>query len=466
MGDRPYLFYDLTNSVCGTCLRKVEAKILIQDNKVWMQKHCPQHKVQRVLISSDAAYYQRCRAFLKPGQMPQRFNTRMEHGCPYDCGLCPDHEQHSCVTVLEITDHCNLACPICYADSSPKKERHRSLEDITRMLDAVVANEREPDVVQLSGGEPTIHPDFLTVLDLARARPIKHLMVNTNGVRLAQDQGLVDALEARKKGLELYLQFDALEEKTLRVLRGVDLRETRLRALERLNAANISTTLVVTLKKGLNDHLIGDILRFAKDQKCVRGVTFQPIQDAGRALDFDAQLHRLTLAEVRQGILDQFPVFGDLDVIPVPCHPDCLAMAYALKVGAELVPLTRLMPEDLLLKELSSTIVYERLKGIQEHIYKLFSTSHSPDSSAAALQQLLCCLPQVPVPSEIKYDNVFRVLITQFMDAHSLDMRSVKKSCITMVQPDGRHIPFDTFNMFYRDGLAPVLEQARLPVFA
>ncbi len=463
MGDRPYLFYELTNSVCGVCLRKVEAKVLIQDNKVFLQKHCPQHKVQRVLISTDAAYYQRCRSFLKAGQMPQRFNTATVHGCPYDCGICPDHEQHSCVTVLEVTDHCNLACPICYADSSPRTERHRSLEDIGRMLDAVVANEGEPDVVQLSGGEPTVHPEFLTILKMARERPIKHLMINTNGIRLAREPALVAALEELKKGLEIYLQFDGLDERTLRDLRGVDLRETRLKALAALNAANISTTLVVTLKKGLNDHAIGDILRFAAEQRCVRGVTFQPIQNAGRAEQFNPETDRLTLSEVRQDILDQFPVFGDLDVIPVPCHPDNIAMAYALKVGGNLVPLTRLMPEQLLLKELSSTIVYERLQGIQQHIYNLFSTAHSPDSSAAALKQLLCCLPEVPVPPAITYDNVFRVLIMQFLDRHNFDVRSAKKSCVTMVQPDGRHIPFDTFNMFYRDGLSNVLEAARQP---
>jgi uncharacterized radical SAM superfamily Fe-S cluster-containing enzyme len=463
MRDRPYLFYELTNSVCGTCLRKVEAKVLIQDNRVYLQKHCPEHKAQRVLISTDAAYYQRCRHFLKASQMPDRFNTALEHGCPYDCGLCPDHEQHSCVTVLEVTDHCNLACPICYADSSPRRERHRSLDDITRMLDAVVANEGEPDVVQLSGGEPTMHPEFLTILKMAKERPIKHLMVNTNGVRLAREPALVEALEANKKGLEIYLQFDGLEERTLRELRGVDLRETRHKALEALNKANISTTLVVTLKKGLNDHTIGETLRFASQQRCVRGVTFQPIQDAGRAQGFNPETDRLTLAEVRQDILDQFPVFTDADVIPVPCHPDNLAMAYALKVGNELVPLTRLMPENLLLKELHSTIVYERLQGIQDHIYKLFSTAHSPDSSAVALKQLLCCLPAFPAPPVISYDNVFRVLIMQFLDAHNFDVRSAKKSCVTMVQPDGRTIPFDTFNMFYRDGLRPVFESARQP---
>lgn len=466
MADRPYLFYELTNSICSTCLRKVEAKVIIQDGRVFMVKHCPVHKSQRVLISTDAAYYQRCRSFLKPGQLPRQFNTRTQHGCPYDCGLCPDHEQHSCVTVLEVTDHCNLQCPICYADSSPRRTSHRSLDEIARMLDAVVANEGEPDVLQLSGGEPTVHPEFERILAMTRERPIKHVMINTNGVRLAKDRALVETLAKDKRGLEIYLQWDGLDTRTLQELRGADLRHTRVQALQQLNEANISTTLVVTLKKGLNDHLVGDILEYASKQPCVRGVTFQPIQAAGRTEGYSPETHRLTLAEVRQAILKQYPTFTDQDVIPVPCHPDAIAMAYGLKVHGKVVPLTRLMPEDLLLKELGSTIVYERLKEIQQHLYGLFSTGHSPHSSAVALRELLCCLPRVPVPEAIAYDNVFRVLIMQFMDAESFDVRSVKKSCVHMVQPDGRLIPFDTFNLFYRPGLEQVWQAAAAPASA
>ena len=161
MPDRPYLFYELTNSLCATCLRKVEAKVVIQDDRVYLHKWCPEHRFQKVLISTDAEYYKLSRQTLKPGQMPLKFNTPIKYGCPYDCGLCPDHEQHSCLTLVEITDRCNLTCPICYSDSLARTGRsHRSLEQIEFMLDCVVRNEGEPDVVQISGGEPTIHPQF------------------------------------------------------------------------------------------------------------------------------------------------------------------------------------------------------------------------------------------------------------------------------------------------------------------
>jgi hypothetical protein len=165
-------------------------------------------------------------------------------------------------------------------------------------------------------------------------------MVNTNGLRLANEDGFAERLAAYQPGFELYLQWDSLDDRVLRELRGADLAATRRRAIERLNAADLSTTLVVTLKKVSTMARSATFLRFAVEQPCVRGVTFQPIQHAGRAENFDPARDRLTLSEVRRRILEQFPLFSPDDVVPVPCNPDCLAMAYALKLGGELLPLT------------------------------------------------------------------------------------------------------------------------------
>jgi len=461
MSDRPYLYYELTNSICTTCYRKVEAKIVFQDNCVYMHKRCPHHGFEKVLISTDVEYYKRSRLTLKPGQLPVKFNTPIKYGCPYDCGLCPDHEQHSCLTLVEITDACNLACPICYAESGPHRQMHRSMEQVAFMLDCVVRNEKEPDIVQISGGEPTIHPQFFEILDAAKRRPIKHLMVNTNGIRIAQEPDFAKRLKDYLPGFELYLQFDSLEEAPLRDLRGADLRRVRLQALENLNKHNISTTLVMTVKKGSNDQELGKIIDFALKQPCVRGVTFQPIQAAGRLENFDAARDRLTLAEVRQNILSQSDLFQPEDIIPVPCHPDCLAMGYALKLGTKTVPLTSMIDPKILLQGEGNTIVYERDPRLRDHVFKLFSTSHSPESATASLKQLLCCLPLVQVPDSMTYDKVFRVLLIQFMDAQNFDVRSVKKSCIHIVHPDGRIIPFDTFNLFYRDDKEQLLQKLK-----
>ncbi|HEX7642715.1 MAG TPA: radical SAM protein [Burkholderiaceae bacterium] len=453
---RPYLFYDTTSSLCSSCLHQVEAKIVFKDGMVYMDKWCPAHGTERVLVSDDVEYYRLCReVFVKHPEMPRQFNTRMEYGCPYDCGLCPDHMQHSCLSIVEITDNCNLNCPVCYAESGTHRQAHKPLDEVLKMLDAVVANEGEPDVVQLSGGEPTLHPDFWAILDAAKARPIKHVMVNTNGIVLAQDPAFVRRLASYAPGLEVYLQFDSLRAEVHQALRGADLTRIRRQALENLNAANLSTTLVVTLKKGLNDGEIGDIVDFALAQPCVRGVTLQPIQDAGRVENYDPRLHRLTVSEVRRKLAEQSRLFTLQDIVPVPCNTDTLAMAYALKTGDKTVPLTRYLDPQTLVEGSGNTIVFERdeaLKNtVKDQVFKLFSTNHSPESQANCLSELMCCLPLVSAPQTLRYDNVFRVLIVQFMDAYSLDIRALKKSCIHFALPDGRMIPFESYNLLYRN---------------
>jgi len=460
---RPYLFYDVAISICSTCYRKVEAKTVFQDGNVYLLKRCPQHGAEKVLIADDVDYYRRSReVFIKPPEMPLVYNTPVKWGCPYDCGLCTDHEQHSCLTLVEICDYCNLRCPVCYASSGPERQQFRTLDQVEKMLDAVVRNEGHPDVVQLSGGEPTVHPEFFKIVEMAKARPIKHLMVNTNGVRIAEEEDFAKRLADYKEDFEVYLQFDSFEREPLMQLRGADLRRIRHDALEKLNRYNIATNLVVTLKKGLNDHEIGKTIDYALQQPCVRGVTFQPIQDAGRLENFDPATDRLTLTEVRRKILEQTNVFRPEDIIPVPCHPDSLAMAYALKLNGKVTPLTSMIPPEVLINGAANTILYEQepvvLSNLRDNLFKLFATNHSPQSSAGTLRELLCCLPKLLAPEAVTYENIFRIIIMQFIDAHSFDVRSVKKTCVHIVHPDGRLIPFDTYNLFYRDGL----EQTRL----
>lgn len=467
---RPYLFYDTTQSVCTTCLRQVEAKIVFKDERVYMDKWCPVHGTERVLMADDVGYYRLCReVFVKPPEMPKVFATPMRHSCPYDCGLCPDHMQHSCLAVVEITDHCNLRCPTCYAASGPERLTHRSFDEVLAMLDAVVASEGQADVVQISGGEPTLHPRLFDILDAAKARPIRHLMLNTNGIRIAQEPGFAERLATYAPGFEVYLQFDSLQREPLMDLRGADLRRIRQDALDRLNALKLSTTLVMTVKRGINDEEIGDVIRFAAAQPCVRGVTLQPVQDAGRTEAYDPAQHRLTVSEIRRRIVEQSGLFTAEDVVPVPCNPDTLAMAYAVRTGsgeeangiAGLQPLTRFLDPRTLVEAAGNTIVFERDPQLKDQVFKLFSTNHSPESQASCLSELMCCLPQIAAPAGLDYSKVFRVLVVQFMDARGLDIRALKKSCIHMAQPDGRMVPFESHNIFYRDERRLMLDGLR-----
>jgi 7,8-dihydro-6-hydroxymethylpterin dimethyltransferase len=451
MPERPYIYYDFTLSLCPVCLKRVDAKIVFEDNKVFMLKTCSEHGFQKVLIETDISYYKNIRNYNKASETPLKFGTRTQHGCPYDCGLCQDHEQHSCLTVVEITDRCNLACPTCYAMSSPHYGRHRTIEEVEKMLDIIVESEGTPDVVQISGGEPTIHPEFFEILDIAKKKPIRHLMINTNGIRIAKDFAFAEKLASYMPDFEIYLQFDSFKPAVLEKLRGKDLSDIRIKALEHLNKLNLSTTLVVTLQAGLNDDEIGAIIDFALQQKCVRGVTFQPTQVAGRTENFNPATDRITMTGVRQKILEQTTIFKPNDLVPVPCNPDSLVMGYALKLGGEVMPLTRYLdPAVLLDNTTKNTIIYEQDTNLQGQLLKIFSTGISVDKADENMHQLLCCLPQISAPG-LKYENLFRIIIMRFIDAYDFDVRTVKKSCVHIVHKDGRIIPFETMNLFYRD---------------
>jgi len=291
-------------------------------------------------------------------------------------------------------------------------------------------------------------------------------MINTNGIRIARDPEFAARLAEYRTGFEIYLQFDSFEPRVLKELRGADLTRIHQEALEVLNRLDISTTLVVTLKKDLNDAEIGRIIDYGLEQPCVRGVTLQPIQEAGRVEEYDSRRHRLTVSEIRRRIAEQSSAFTLGDIIPVPCNPDTLAMGYALKVGGTTLPLTRVVTPRILLEGQGNTITFEHDPEMKQRIFNLFATNHGAEGQATRLSELLCCLPQVETPPGISYRNVFRVLIVQFMDAVSMDIRALKKSCIHIAQPDGRLIPFESFNLFYRQGKEPVLAGLRAEVEA
>jgi uncharacterized radical SAM superfamily Fe-S cluster-containing enzyme len=449
---KPYIFYGETTSLCDECLLLVPAKIQFSDGKVWYEKRCRTHGVQKALISTDIPFYKWQREFLKPGDRPLELQTQTDYGCPYDCGLCPDHEQHSCLALIEINQHCTLTCPVCFAGSSPQRTEHLPLTTIVRMMDALVRSEGEPDLLQISGGEPTLHPQILAVIDAAKARPIRHLMINTNGIRIAQDSAFVEALAERRTGLEIYLQFDSLEREALLDLRGADLRRIRQDALEALERHNISTTLVATLKKGVNDHEVAAIIDHALGWSCVRGVTFQPIEDVGRNDNFDARHNRLTLSEVRRRIIDEHGLFGEADMIPLPCNPDAITIGYGLRKDRQVAPVTSMIPRDMLLDAVPNSIAFERYPELKRRIFDLFSLSVGESTISDKMTALLCCLPEVPVPQGLDYGSVFRVAVISFMDRHNFSVPAAKRSCIHFVTPNGQIIPFETYNLFYRNG--------------
>jgi uncharacterized radical SAM superfamily Fe-S cluster-containing enzyme len=450
---RPYVFYGQTQSLCEICLAVVPAKIILQDDCVYYMKRCADHGQQKTLISTDIDYYLRCKQYLKPGDMPHKFQTRIERGCPHDCGLCPDHEQHSCLAIFDIIDECNMRCPICYADSAPKRGNAKSMAEIDAMLQTLLESELEPDLVQLSGGEPTLHPEILEIIAKLADSPVRHLMLNTNGIRIAREPEFVAALARHRTGFEVYLQFDSLQKQALVDIRGIDARATRLKALEHLEQHNISTTLVCTVKRGVNDGEISEIIDFAQGWRCVRGITFQPVQEAGRSDRF-GKTDRYTLSDIRRAIIDADNPFTDADMLPLPCHPENISIGYALRGESDLVPVSGLIPREILLEGSGNSITFEKNQELKNAFLKAFSLDACSESAGEKLKALLCCLPKFDAP-ELKYDDVFRIVIMSFMDAYDFCISSVKRSCVHFVTPDGKIYPFDTYNLFYRPAREP-----------
>jgi len=447
----PYIFHSQTTSLCETCLELVPAKVIIEeDARVYYLKRCREHGVQKTLISDDVDYWRQQKLWIKPGDRPLTAQTRTEAGCPFDCGLCPDHEQHSCLAIIEINQACNLACPVCFADATDIYGSHRPLAEIERMLDALVESEGEPDLVQLSGGEPTIHPDFFAILDAVRQRPIRHVMINTNGVRIAQDPAFVARLASYAPRLEVYLQFDSLNDDALVDLRGARLSRIRQQALGALEQVGLSTTLVAVVKGGVNDGEVGEIVRHALTWSCVRGVTFQPVQDAGRNEGFEEQSNRVLLTQIRREVA-KAGIFGLDDMIPLPCNPDQICIGYGLRQGQEVTPITSLLPREMILSG-PNTISYEAYPALRKGILDLLSLATAQANTEEKLAGLLCCLPHAMVPADLSYANSFRVVILQFLDRYNFDLATVKRSCVHFVTSEGQIIPFDTYNSFYRDG--------------
>lgn len=448
----PYVFLGQTTSMCETCHALIPAKINREGDNVYYQKRCRTHGVQKTLVSTDADYFLATRDYLKPGDRPLRPQTRTDYGCPYDCGLCPDHEQHSCLAILEVNEACNLNCPICFAASGTAKEATRSLAEVEAMLDLLVESEGEPDLLQISGGEPTIHPEILPIIRAAMARPIRHVMLNTNGVRIARDPEFVQSLKEVGEGFEIYLQFDSLKPDALKDIRGADLHRIRHQALTALEAAGISTTLVAVIKKGVNDDEIAAIVNHAKQWSCVRGVTFQPVQAAGRIDGFDPARHRILLSEIRRAIVEGGTGFAAADMIPLPCNPESISIGYGLRNGDQVIPITSMIPREVLVQEIPNAVTFEKYPELKARIFDFFSLSTNDRNASQRMEALLCCLPQVETPQSVSYENLFRVAISEFLDPYNFCIGRVKRSCVHFLTPDQGIIPFDTYNLLYRDG--------------
>jgi uncharacterized radical SAM superfamily Fe-S cluster-containing enzyme len=457
---RDYTYLGTTKSLCPRCRRLVDGKIITKGRRVYLRKRCPEHGAFDDFVCSDVAWYDR-HEHAQPARSPRFFGAEAREGCPFDCGLCPEHEQHTCIGLVEVTSSCNLRCPMCFAESGPGGT-HVDFETFVRMVDRYVAAEGEADVLQISGGEPTLHPRIVDMVRHAVAQPVAAVMLNTNGIRLARDEALAAALAPYREKFEVYLQFDGFTAEVYGRLRGAELVETKLAALERLALHGIRTTLVCTVDHQTNLDQLGQVLRFGLAREHVRGVSYQLATYCGRHVDPGDLERRATMPDVVRLLAAQTDgLMEERDFYPLPCaHPNCHLMAYLYRGGGTPVPLSRIVDLEPHMDLLANSVVYTKERAREAVATYL-------DRSAGAG----CCGPgQSCAPGGAPFDEfvakalaeqldggqVFRVTLTAFLDAHNFDVRRVMKCCIAHILPSGHIVPFCAYNTLYRDGFVPL----------
>jgi 7,8-dihydro-6-hydroxymethylpterin dimethyltransferase len=451
-----------TQSICPRCRAVLDAELVVRSGRVVLSRSCPDHGDFSAVVYGDAERYLEIQRFNRPGESPLERQTEAVRGCPHDCGICPEHRQHTCLGIIEVNTACNLDCPICFADSGTGPQEHGyslTLEQVEGMLDAFVRAEGEPESVQFSGGEPSIHPRILEMLAAARAREIPLVMLNTNGIRLARDPRFAPALA--ELGVHVYLQFDGFDEATQVAIRGKPLTEEKLRALERCAEAGVSVSLAAAIERGLNEHEVGQILRFGVEHPAVTGVFYQPVTHSGRFRADADPLDKLTNSDVIEAICAQLPEwFRDDDFVPVPCcSPTCRSATFALYDDEDLIPLPRLVEVEDYLDYVTNRAVPDL--EVREALEGLWSAK-AAGGSAPVAERLECVACATAMPPELREVAArgFMVVIQDFQDPYTLDIEKLRKCCVSEIAPDGRLIPFCAYNSVgYREQVRAALSQ-------
>ncbi|MDP6110454.1 MAG: radical SAM protein [Planctomycetota bacterium] len=460
------VFHSFTKGMCPHCRGLVDGTRIIRDGKVYMRKQCPVHGASEAIISGDAEWFLKSQTYIKPGSVPLKHSTELAMGCPQDCGLCPDHEQHSCLPIIEITNHCNLECPICIVQN--RNNYNMTRVEFRDVIDGLIEKEGSLDTVNLSGGEPTMHPDFLEFLDIAKCPQIARISISTNGLKIAGSMDFCRELARRK--VYVNLQLDALSNPELRVLRGGgDHEGLKRRALANLEKAGVRTTIVSTVAKGVNDGNIGECIKLLFENDFILSLMFQPAAYTGYGGSHFAPhdpLDVITIPDIVRCCEEQTEgMLKKSDFYPLPCsHPSCFGLTYLLKTDTGYIPFPRFIDFDNYMDAISNRGAIrpdESLEdAIGESIDCLWSGSGQvPDSNEILLTLKRLIRLMYPPDRVLELEErmhigegvVKTIFIHAFMDEHTFEVDRIRKCCTHYALPDGRLMPGCAYNMFYRD---------------
>ncbi|MDX1932956.1 MAG: radical SAM protein [Capsulimonadales bacterium] len=472
MADNIHWFEESTG-LCPECLRTVPVRLFADSGRIRMERTCPRHGTSQALLASDANEYLRLRKYV-----PERALAGLSGACC--CG--PEEEcgdtvtgPPTCVLLLEITSACNLRCPTCYADANGDDNddgaahRFLSVEEARRRLEAFFRQQPRLDLLMLSGGEPTIHPQFGEILDLALTYPIDRVIINTNGLRLSDSpyagrkgEALLTFLGERRQRVEYYFSFASFRPETHIRLYGKDLIREKQSAISRIREAGNFVTLVPTVEAGINDDEIAELYHYALSVDNIGGITYQPVMDNGRYLHGYAAAERLTLTGVLQALETQTDgAVRTTDFVGLPCsHPDCCALTYGLLDAdrKRLTPLPRHLDVARYLDLFSDRITFTGILGgaarrVWSDVANLRAGRTLRDLAILFTRGGLAdALPLLRDPERMG-KRVFRIVVKPFMDAHTYDHRRIAQCCTKIVNEHGEAVSFCEYNVFHRGRL-------------
>jgi uncharacterized radical SAM superfamily Fe-S cluster-containing enzyme len=472
-----------TYSVCPVCLKKVKAYVAEKNGKVVILKECSEHGNFNETYWSRADIYYKAEKLKKPSSKPFQDN------CPYGCGLnaCAHHASKTVMAVIDITNKCNLKCPICFASASNNDELYEpTLETIHNMLKFLKKQNPPPLAVMFAGGEPTVRDDIVEIVKMAHDLEFMILLA-TNGLRMSRDPELVR--ELKRAGLNIvYMQFDGLTDSPYEKLRGAKLLQDKLNLVELCREHDIEIILVPTLQGEINDNEIGDMIRFAAENvDIIRGIVFQPMSFTGRTSDFVSRENRIDNSLLAQRIEEQtkgmireedlFPVsvmVPPLEVMntflsktwpPFTPTPYCGLWNWVLisKRGKHIfTPINRFLNFQVFmsnLKILNRTIKQGKIGKIGIYLRLFFAAFRSLDwgkvQREAGLLNAVKTL--IKIHTDPSYDSLGyirrRLLLIgcmAFMDPYNFDVERAHHCVIHYITPNNRIIPFCVYNMFYR----------------
>lgn len=477
-----------TTSLCRFCKNAVPAQVVERDGAVWMRKECADHGEQEVQLSSSAAWYRRTRAIAPRLTRPERTPREVDAGCPFDCGACTAHEQKVKLPVVTITSSCNLDCPICYVHNKNQDPYQMSREDFAAILEHLkVEHGGDIDIVNFTGGEPTLHPDFIEFLEMAREANVRRVSICSNGIKLAKDEALVRRLA--ELGARVALSFDSFESDADYALQGARLLRIKKQVMDLLEKHDVDCTLIPVMTRGVNDHEIGEIIRYALGKRNVRHLEIHTITYTGQSgVHFDRS-GRISMYEVLERI--EQTTDGLLrrdDFVPSPCaHPLCYQIAYLLvdpdsgpDSGPDdglVVPFTRLLDPETFYACLSDTLYLEPSplleSALQDAINRLWAEDGDDHERLLGMLKKMI-LEMFPGDRTLTREQSLRVserwakavYIHSHMDEETFDVERVVQCCDSNYYPDGSSIPVCSYNVLYRETeehfmMKPVIREKR-----